>query len=66
MKTDNLLILGAAGLGLYLVWKMTRPATGSTAQTLNAGGNVPRTAANSFASVMPPTSPDAWYYRDGA
>ena len=70
MKTEDLLILGVAAAGLYMVWKATRQTAGATAQSLNRGGNVNAIAAqSSYSSVMPAaisSDPSAWYYRDGA
>lgn len=69
MKTDTLAILAAAGLGLFLVAKMTRPkGTANTAQTLNAGGNVamPSTIRELFNDDTPGQAGYAWrYFSDG-
>lgn len=71
MKTDTLVILAAAGFGLFAIAKMVkpgatigRPSGSGTAGTLNNYGNAPVTEINN--TSLP--GEDAWgwrYYSDG-
>lgn len=68
MKSDTLIILAAAGIGLYLVAKMTKSAkAGTTAGSLNMGGNVNGQAAQEvFNSALPGQEGWGWrYFSDG-
>lgn len=76
MKNDTLLIAAAAGIGLFMVYKMTR-TTGTptgwgtlgnsgTAQTLNNGGNVGSTAQLIPNTALPGQPGWAWQnFTDG-
>ena len=69
MKNDTLVILAAAGVGLWLVSRMTQTKV-STAQAmnLNNGGqvNVPGYTKAIFNSALPGQEGFAWqYYTDG-
>lgn len=72
MKQDTLIIIAAAGIGLYAIAKMIKPAgatirppTGSgTAGALNNYGNAPVTQIAN--SALPGQTGWAWtYYSDG-
>lgn len=71
MKPDTLIIIAAAGIGLYAIAKMikpsggVRPPTGSgTAGALNNYGNAPVTQISN--SALPGQHGWAWtYYSDG-
>lgn len=72
MKTDTLIILAAAGFGLYAIANMVKPAgagvrppSGSgTAGALNNYGNAPVTEINNTA--LPGQNGWGWtYYSDG-
>lgn len=70
MKNDTLIILAAAGVGLWLVSRMTqKPAVWTErATSLNNGGqvNVPGYTKQIFNSALPGQEGYAWqYYTDG-
>ena len=69
MKNDTLVILAAAGVGLWLVSRMTQPqARTAPALSLNNGGQV-NTAGyvrQIFNTALPGQEGYAWqYYNDG-
>lgn len=69
MKNDTLIILAAAGVGLWLVSRMTQtPVRTATATSLNNGGQV-NTAGyprQIFSTVLPGQEGYGWqYYTDG-
>lgn len=78
MKSDNLIILGAAAAALYIIASTRRVTVssgssyrsptsnpfGNTASSLNAGGTVPVTEINNTA--MPGSTGYGWrYFSDG-
>lgn len=70
MKSDTLIILGAAGLGLFAIANMIKPGGlrvptgGGTAGALNNYGNAPVTEINNTA--LPGQEGWGWtYYSDG-
>jgi hypothetical protein len=69
MNKNTLMILAAAGLGLYYVTKMTRPkVTASGADSLNNGGavNVPSYTKSIFNTALPGQEGWGWqYFNDG-
>ena len=69
MNKDTLLILAAAGLGLWYVTKMTkRPVAGAGAASLNNGGqvNVPNYTKQIFNTATKGTPGFGWqYFSDG-
>lgn len=69
MKQDTLIILAAAGLGLWFVSKMTKPkVTTNGAASLNAGGavSVPSYATSVFNTALPGQAGWGWqYFNDG-
>lgn len=70
MKTDTLVILAAAGLGLWFVTKSTRanPSMATSAASLNNGGQVavPNRIASIFDSTVK-TGQGGWqYFKDGS
>lgn len=69
MNKNTLLILAAAGLGLYYVTKMTRPKiTATGAASLNNGGNVPAQNFTKaiFNTALPGQEGWGWqYFNDG-
>lgn len=69
MKLDTILVLAAAGLGVYVVTQMmSTPARASTASSLNNGGNVnmPSSIKQIFNTALPGQNGWGWtYYTDG-
>ena len=69
MKNDTLVILAAAGVGLWLVSRMTQqPLRTATAGSLNNGGQVNTAgyARQIFSTVLPGQEGYGWqYYTDG-
>lgn len=69
MKTDTLVILGAAALGLYVINQMTRKSPAMAgANSLNRGGQVavPGYATQVFNSALPGSQGFGWqYFTDG-
>lgn len=68
MKTDTIVVLAAAALGVFAVFKLTRQqASAGPAYTLNRGGNVPLTNSGEIANTALPGQPGwGWkYYADG-
>lgn len=70
MKQDTILIVAAAGLGLYLISRMIKPGAikppigGGTVGALNNNGNAPVTEISNGA--LPGQPGYAWrYYSDG-
>jgi len=72
MSKDQIIIIAAAGAGLYMLSKMLRPAQAAsaprtgTAASLNNGGNVPVTEIMSPGAQIPGSPGYGWrYYSDG-
>ena len=69
MKDDTLVILAAAGLGLWFVSRMTQtPVRAAPAMSLNNGGNVnvPSYTRAIFNTALPGQEGYGWqYYSDG-
>jgi hypothetical protein len=69
MNKNTMMILAAAGLGLWYVTKMTkRPVTAAGAASLNKGGavNVPSYTKSIFNTALPGQEGWGWqYFNDG-
>lgn len=69
MKLDTIVVLAAAGLGVYVVTQMmATPSRANTAASLNNGGNVnmPSSIKQIFNTALPGQAGFGWsYFTDG-